>query len=333
MDGFTRLRHQAAGHEGPLADEAQTLFVKPSTRQEIEFYTQVQRVAAEEESQGKDVEGDRLIDFMPVFMGTLEAGITSKVEETTQVSEELRKLGLESNKKDDEQPYLVLQNALKGFNNPSIIDIKLGSILHDEFTSQEKKARLQKVSETTTSGSLNYRVCGMKLYHDQIPDLFKFDKEHVSKTDDGYLVFDKWFGRSLTPTTVVDNFKIYFQHNKLSSIQQRILLENFYTRLQLFYNVLLNYEMRIRSGSLLFIYENDPKRWEELNNEDQLFRQDFLDDDDDDDDDDNEQPAPLSAMYLIDFAHAKFTPGKGVDENIIKGVENILDALDRLVNE
>ncbi|CAM9013580.1 unnamed protein product [Wickerhamomyces anomalus] len=307
MDGFTRLRHQAAGHEGPLADEAQTLFVKPSTRQEIEFYTQVQRVAAEEESQGKDVEGDRLIDFMPVFMGTLEAGITSKVEETTQVSEELRKLDLESNKKNDEQPYLVLQNALKGFNNPSIIDIKLGSILHDEFTSQEKKARLQKVSETTTSGSLNYRVCGMKLYHDQIPDLFNFDKEHVSKTDDGYLVFDKWFGRSLTPTTVVDNFKIYFQHNKLSSIQQRILL--------------------------LFIHENDPKRWEELNNEDQLFKQDFLDDDDDDDDDDNEQPAPLSAMYLIDFAHAKFTPGKGVDENIIKGVENILDALDRLVNE
>lgn len=338
MDGFNKIRHQAAGHDGAMTDESETLFIKPTSQQEIDFYTQVQDLGLKEENEeGKDREGDRLIDFLPVFMGTLESGITSKVEETTEISEDIRKLNIDnSDKNHNGKPYLVLQNLLKGFKNPSIIDIKLGSILHDENTPEEKKKRLQKVSETTTSDSLNYRVCGMKLFHEDLPDLSKFTESmsnHVTK-DDGFLVFDKFYGRALTPETVVENFKIYFHHNKLDKDQQNILLENFYTRLQLLYNCLLSYEVRIRSGSLLFVYENDPKRWEEQNNEDTLFRQDFFDDDESDDDNDNDDerpPAPLSSMTLIDFAHSKFTKGKGPDENIIQGIENILDALDKLI--
>jgi len=346
MDSFTKLKHQAAGHDGAMTDESETLFVKPSTNQEIEFYTQVQALGVKEEQDGKDREGDRLVDFMPVFMGTLESGITEKVEEsTTEISDEIRKLDLENKAKLDipKKPLLVLQNMLQGFNKPCIMDIKLGAILHDENTSEEKVKRLQKVSETTTSGSLNYRVCGMKLNHDTIPDnLSKCDdsiKNHISE-DDGYLVFNKFYGRALTPITVVENFKIYFHHNNLNKFQQKIILENFYTRIQLLYNCLLSYELRIRSGSLLFVYENDVKRWDEQQNEDPLFREDFFDDEEDDDDDegegkdDNEDkvPPPLSTMCLIDFAHAKFTPGEGIDENIIQGIENILEALDELIN-
>ncbi|CCH45077.1 Inositol polyphosphate multikinase [Wickerhamomyces ciferrii] len=347
MEGFTKLEHQAAGHDGILVDESGTLFIKPSTAQEIEFYTQVHDLGLEEEEAAENStdqekflqEGDRLVDYIPVFFGTLESGITKKVEETTQISDDLKQLDIKNTqdgkKSNDEKPYLVIKNLLHGYKNPSIIDIKLGAVLHDERTPDEKKERLQNVSKSTTSGSLNYRVCGQKLYHEHIPDLSKFSeksREHVTKTDDGYLIFDKWFGRELTPDNVVENFKIYFRHNKLSKDQQDILLRNFYTRLQLLYNCLLSYEVRIRSGSLLFIYENDPKRWEELDNIDPLFDQDLTDEDDEEDDEDEEyKPSSLSSMTLIDFAHSKFTPGKGPDENIIQGIENLIDALDQLL--
>lgn len=332
---FTKIRHQAAGHEGAMTDESESLFIKPTSQQEIDFYTQVHEIGVEElQKQGKDREGDRLVDYLPVFMGTLESGITAQVEQTAEVSEEMRKLDLNSAKED--KPYLVLQNLLKGFKSPSIIDIKLGALLHDENTPEEKRKRLQKVSETTTSGSLHYRVCGMKLYHTDIPDLSKFPEsmnDHVTKDDD-FLVFNKFYGRALTPETVIENFKIYFHHNKLNKDQQELLVQNFYTRLQLLYNCLLSYEVRIRSGSLLFVYENDPTRWMEQNNQDPLFREEIIndeDEDDDDDEDDQTNAAPLSSVTLIDFAHSKFTPGKGPDENIIQGVENILDALDKLL--
>ena len=38
----------------------------------------------------------------------------------------------------------------------------------------------------------------------------------------------------------------------------------FHKRLQLLYNCLLDYEVRIFSGSLLFIYESDLTKWENV---------------------------------------------------------------------
>ena len=44
-----------------------------------------------------------------------------------------------------------------------MIDIKLGRILYDKDTSEEKRLRMEQVSSDTTSGSLGFRICGMQV--------------------------------------------------------------------------------------------------------------------------------------------------------------------------
>lgn len=330
MDGYTKPQHQAAGHDGALVDSSGAIFIKPSTDDEIAFYTTVQEHLEQED---KDEES-KLTDWMPLFLGTLQPGISQGAEKTQQVTDDIKQLEKEQIAKgivDPTKKYLVIQNLLHGFKKPAIIDIKLGAILYDDKTSDEKKKRLEDVSRTTTSGSLHYRVCGMKLYGTTIPDLSCFNdvEEHVVKDEDGYIVFDKWYGRSLTLENISENFKIFFCNNDLPNEIQQIVIRNTFTRLQLLYNCLLSEEVRIRSGSILLAFENDVDRWKEMQNEDPIFKDDLPYDDNDDDDENT--VAPLSLLSLIDFAHAKFTPGQGHDEDIVVGVENLMNVVEGLI--
>lgn len=338
---YSKAEHQVAGHDGALVDDTGMVFIKPSTEQEIQFYTQIQ---AMESSAGDDdnEEALYLTDFLPAFMGTLQHGISEQVEQSQQVTDELRQMHMSQSQSqtasdiDPSIPYLVLENLLYPYKHPSIIDIKLGSVLHDENSSNEKRERLQRVSEETTSGSLHYRVCGMKLYGDKVPDLSKFDNAdgHVTCAN-GYVTFDKWFGRALTKETVLDNFTLFFMYNRLSHEQQQSVVQNIVVKLQLLYNTLIDQELRIRSGSLLFIYENDVSRWEAETTFAQTAEDDYHDDDDDDEEDEDydTHPGPLSQLNMIDFAHAKFTPGQGPDDDILDGIHNLITALETLLQD
>ena len=56
-------------------------------------------------------------------------------------------------------------------------------------------------------------------------------------------------------------------------------------------------------------------------------------DDEDDDDDDEEEELTLATVKLIDFAHARFAPGEGPDENVLRGVRSLVGVLERLCDE
>jgi 1D-myo-inositol-tetrakisphosphate 5-kinase/inositol-polyphosphate multikinase len=275
---------------------------------------------------------------MPRFMGTLEAGVSEQVAKSQDITRETGDFDLKSGQKNGEggEPYIVLENLLHGFDNPSIIDIKLGSVLTDSKAAEEKKTRLAQVSESTTSGSHSFRVCGMKLFGDELPDLRKFP--HVAgkvvQDEGGYIRFDKWYGRDLNSDTLDENFKIFFRHNKLSSERQQIVIRNTFTRLQILYNCLLEQEIRMVSSSLLIVYENNLDRWAKLEDDDPIYRDDTVyEDEDEDEDEEIPASAPLSLVSLIDFAHTEATPGRGYDENTIKGVENLLDLFEKLLEE
>lgn len=140
------------------------------------------------------------------------------------------------------------------------------------------------------------------------------------------------FGRTRTPDDVIDAFGTYFANSLLSEKRCSTLKQLFFQRLQLFYNTILNSEVRMISSSLLFIYEGDPSRWDSQNDEDALISDDFIDYEDDEDSDSDELPSktPLSLMALIDFAHSKVTKGAGYDENVIEGVESLLNVFSKL---
>lgn len=234
------------------------------------------------------------------------------------------------------QKFAVLQNLTHGFTCLSIIDIKLGSLLTDELASPEKALRLAKVSESTTSGSLGWRICGMKLFNGasshKPPDIFPGMSQTISSVSGGtgtYLQFNKIFGRLLNKETATDGLRLFFEHIQDRDVSQW-LLSRFHQRLQLLYNCLLDEEIRVVSGSLLLIYETNSNVWKRVKEEgsydecDPLVQEAHFDDSDDESGD-LERTAPLSSLHFIDFSHAKYVPGKGPDENILEGLENLIE--------
>ncbi|OWB81288.1 kinase activity protein [[Candida] boidinii] len=374
MSSFKPLEHQAAGHDGPLQSTDGSLFSKLTNKQELEFYTNLQSLKLKDLSIDDNTNddddddeiqlGSKLYHWVPNFIGILTPGMStqlkSQIDSTTSNNDiqSIDKMIIQQPSNESlpistDKLYIVLSNSLNGYNKPSILDIKLGSILFDESANESKKQRMIKVSNETTSGSLNFRICGMKLLNseklsDDSNNIYKingieFNEVIEYKTIDDnssnemWIIFNKFFGRSLNDQTVIQGLKLFFTFNKLNNKIKKILINNFYIRLQILYNCLLDYEVRIIAGSLLFIYENDLQKWEALNYNDSIFNENdytFEEDDDDNDDDKEEElheiNSNLSSLKFIDFAHSKFTPGESYDENIIKGVENLIELFKEL---
>ena len=58
---------------------------------------------------------------------------------------------------------IVLENLTQRFYKPNILDIKLGSILHDHDATPEKKARMEKTARETTSFETGIRITGFQV--------------------------------------------------------------------------------------------------------------------------------------------------------------------------
>jgi 1D-myo-inositol-tetrakisphosphate 5-kinase/inositol-polyphosphate multikinase len=56
-----------------------------------------------------------------------------------------------------------LEDLTFGLKTPCIMDIKIGSRLYDVDASPRKIERRVRKSETTTSGALGFRLCGLKV--------------------------------------------------------------------------------------------------------------------------------------------------------------------------
>lgn len=76
LNSLTPSKHQAAGHDGCLATDS--LFIKLTVQQEIDFYTQVQ---LHDQSVQDAPLGSQLSHWMPTFMGTLTQGDVSKTQQ------------------------------------------------------------------------------------------------------------------------------------------------------------------------------------------------------------------------------------------------------------
>lgn len=323
---FTPSTHQVAGHKGSVV--AKGMFAKPSSNQEIEFYQQLHKTDGDK----SDDLGNLLLDWVPLFYGTL---MENQLNGSEDISRHLHTIQssaqpLPASVLPTDKQYILLSNLYEDFNKPSILDIKLGSKLTDELASPEKAQRLQAVSNSTTSGSLSMRICGMKLYHrPEAPTDFGStfpNTDGISLVQDGddcYLKFDKFFGRSLGPADVRPALELFIYHGVSPTVGDHYVAQ-FHKRLQLLYNCLLSYEVSIVSGSLLFIIENDEGRTVDLDNDPLVLSNDFLDLDLDLGEEEA-KAKQLSSLHLIDFAHSKFVPGQGIDENIIEGVESLLD--------
>ncbi|KAG0668416.1 hypothetical protein C6P45_004702 [Maudiozyma exigua] len=338
MAEYTELEHKAAGHDGTLTDEQGLLIFKPLNEQELQFYKDIQQ---QQLTDNVESEGDiPLESWMPAYLGVLDEGhnVSENLAKDVQVidsGEDLINIPNFPTSQDNgtSNRFLVLQNLTAGFNKPNIIDIKLGKILYDENATEDKKQRMTKVSETTTSGSLGFRICGMRIESNKMTSTLD-PNHHEFQSQGEYVFINKMFGRTRTVEDVTEAFETYFANSSLNEERRNHLKTIFLQRLQLFFNTILNSEVRMISSSLLFIYEGDASRWDEQKDEDSLIADEFIDYEDeesqDSDSDDIVPKAPLSLMALIDFAHSKVTKGAGYDENVIEGVESLLSIFSKL---
>lgn len=311
----------AAGHDGVLSDESGEMIVKPCVQAEIDFY------------QTTATEHPDFAELMPTFMGTLSLGAPEQVsdDQVAQLGGDAAAVQAQKDKrlhgaKIATETAIVLENLTSGFKQPNVLDLKLGARLYADGTSEEKAARLDKVASETTSGSLNFRIAGMKVWNGK-----QFE------------TYDKFYGRNFSAENVNEGFQTFFASlfTPLAKKEESIaLLETILAEITKARHILERNESRMYSASVLIVYEGDAEALSSLiKGEDKKPRMEekaptsleVQKSEAEEEDEEDEGPPPAFNVKMIDFAHAQWTPGKGRDENVIKGLKNIENQMDALI--
>ena len=246
---------------------------------------------------------------------------------------------------------IVLENVAYGFEKPNVLDVKLGRRLWADDAPLAKRQKLDKASSETTSGSLGFRIAGMKTWSGTVAG---------SQCDDatGYRKYDKFYGRSLTDETVRTGFRDYFYVGSagVTPDLSRAIIACFVNDLQELVKVLENEESRMYSSSLLFVYEGDGSSLKrkiaamesligregvspataEPGNQTSVVdghphAREVEEEDDGSSKSSEEGLLKVQALKVIDFAHAAWTPGAGPDENMLFGVRNVIRILEEFL--
>ena len=252
----------------------------------------------------------------------------------------------------------MLENVAAGLRKPNILDVKLGARLWADDAPPAKRQKLDDLSNITTSKPLGFRIAGMKTW-------MGGKAAGLSPSSlDGYKIYDRNYGRALTPATVRGGFENYFFIDSAGITKKfaRRVIKRFLGDLRGLQEVLAKEESRMYSASLLFVYEGDgaslqadfetEKQVLELETEQQLLeletpqngvlpngyldrpvlKDEGVDIEDEDDDDEGVEALPkIQAVKMIDFAHAAWTPGMGPDENVLHGIRNVIKILEELL--
>ncbi|KAK3318168.1 inositol polyphosphate kinase-domain-containing protein [Apodospora peruviana] len=259
-----------AGHDGTLCDPDGELFIKPCTKQEVEFY----------ESAIK--EHRDFASLMPVYIGTLALNDATDMKSLNEqlpaaaehISEEMKQEALRAakeaaaeaaaapkdnikwqpgkNKKIATNTSVVLENAAYGYKRPNILDAKLGRRLWADDAPLEKQQRFDEISKATTNGSHGFRVAGMRVYRGS-EDPAEWDSE-------GYKVYDKDYGRYTVNSENVVSEMGRFIFNSKAGVDEdlgKVIAGAFVEDLKRVEQILAAEESRMYSSSLLFTFEGD----------------------------------------------------------------------------
>ncbi|OLL24164.1 Inositol polyphosphate multikinase [Neolecta irregularis DAH-3] len=297
---FSMLRSfkdAAAGHEGVLSDEMGGVLAKCCHDSEVSFYESI----AEHPDFGR---------WLPTYLGTLAT--------------DGRNIDIRF------KQAVVLENITHGFTRPCVLDVKLGSLLTDDETSEQKRLRLEKVARETTSWPLGIRLTGMRVWKEDRND---------------YQIYPGEYGKSLTTDSIQSGLAEFFASG-LSTEHRELVIRRFIEDVSEIQALLNDQELRMFSASILMVYEGDSttiraaleNERERLKELDKAIDSPRTENGSLGDIEDDNEPTPnkVTECKMIDFAHAKWTPGEGPDQNVLKGVRSLLsllEAVQRGVNE
>lgn len=390
------------------------LIAKPCVQQEIDFY---EASALHPEFQ----------EFIPLFIGSLSSadqqqplaiaatqgsgavflpptGDAPTATNTSSVPSQQTPVPSKGTSSGTDQPWvpsggkkletglsIVLENVAAGFHRPNVLDVKLGARLWADDAPPAKRNKLDAVSKETTSGSLGYRIAGMKVWSGSNgetdegsrtdPYATKYEGAEGARGEviekDGYRRYDKWYGRSFSADNVKEGFETFLAGAKAGSVDRsKMVARRLTEELQNVQRVLECEESRMYSASVLMVYEGDPEAMNvALEEEKKIPEQRDSEDEDEDEevdftfteeplelvdvrlpdgipqtainisfdpqtaqvplelgDDDEEETPKVHDLRIIDFAHAKWTPGEGPDENVLMGIRNLVKIFNELAD-
>jgi len=295
------LKSQVAGHAGISTIENESLLIKPAVPTEVAFYERLK--------QDSNLEGLRV--FTPTFLGTLE--LMGKIDETSStVSEAIVSA--------EEKEFIVLENLSFPFLKPNILDVKLGTVLHDKNAPPEKAARKQKYARDTTSFETGIRLTAFQVYDNITCQPVQSCGRSLKAAQLGEGIAK--FFPLCSPTSQTSDTPSSSSGLPKETLEP--ILRAIYEEVAEMREVYSSLEIRAVGASLLIIYEADWTRAEqslrsfsEDNEEDgDDIDDDDIDDDDNDDDDDEDEsnskrPGPPFVAKLIDFAHTYLAPNEG----------------------
>ncbi|KAK2803262.1 hypothetical protein FQN51_003679 [Onygenales sp. PD_10] len=438
-DSFVAFGHAAAGHDGVLCNPSGSLIAKPCTPREVDFYQSgpqhpgfwqfmprfIGTLSNPSPEEAEALSLPTTETGTPALAATAtipsSSDLTSSSGTDTPLTPELSKhsevvTAVPAPIPTEEKQWvpsggqkintgisIVLENVTAGFKRPNVLDVKLGARLWDDDSIPAKRARLDDVSRETTSGSLGFRIAGMKVYvgEDDNNSLNEEKKEIigtaqtksadggvkskqivVETTTDGYKRYDKWYGRSFNADNVTEGFKTFLASAKRGKIDRsKLVAGRLVEKFRAIQAALEAEESRMYSASILIVYEGDPEAFGEALVKEQEEKDQPADESDDeeldgslqvvdikvdgesvlnqatgengapiqieidpstianlgdlDDEDEDEDEFPHKALEvrLIDFAHARWTPGQGPDENALRGVRSLVGLMERLAGE
>lgn len=361
----------ATHSDGVLSDPSGDLVIKPCTQAEVTFYELA------------TVSYPDLANFMPRFMGTLQhsasvAEATSGIPNPpppdpsaaivtppivglklldlpvthppfssvpgTAATLPIDDVGPMKGKKLDTGLNIVLENVAAKFKQPNILDLKLGARLWDDGTKLEKRARLDKVSGETTSGSLGFRIAGMRIWQGKdkvVEGLDEFiasengQKLYELDEESNYVNHNKLYGRQFNADNVIEGFRKYLHVPRagIGKKQAHLITQLFLEEVKGIQAALDALESRMYSASILLVYEGHGEAFKEAHEVLSKPGKEVFEEDDEDDNEEDDSTPGLYAVRLIDFAHASFTPGLGPDENMLQGVRSTVKILEQLLEE
>ncbi|KAI9148556.1 hypothetical protein H9P43_002821 [Blastocladiella emersonii ATCC 22665] len=206
-----------------------------------------------------------------------------------------------------------LANVVAGLHAPCILDVKVGSQLHDPNASPERRLVKQRAALATTSGTAGLRVSGMRLHRSDCACCRARPSHRGCACADGdgsggdceYDTFGKEYGRALTAATVHAAFLDFTRDVAPPSERIAVL-----ARMRDLVADLLAVAERLDGAvfvrtSLLFAYSASAP-----------------------------SPASTVQMHWIDFAHADLATGTaGPDAQFLFGLRNTVAAISAAICE
>ncbi|CAH2322208.1 inositol polyphosphate multikinase, partial [Pelobates cultripes] len=221
LNGCVPLSHQVAGHmygkdkvgilQHPDGTVLKQLQPPPRGPRELDFYNMVFT---------KDCTDHNLLDlqkFLPKYFGTWSPSGSAN------------------------DLYLKLEDVTRKFNEPCIMDVKIGQKSYDPYASSEKIQ--QQVSKYPLMEEIGFLVLGMRVYHFN-SDSYKTQNQH--------------YGRSLTKETIKDGVSKFFYNG--TSLRKDVVA-NCIQQVQSILAWFENQEsLNFYASSLLFVYEGLPSQ-------------------------------------------------------------------------